>query len=149
MLKKKMLLRIFTYSLVTFTSRGTVRYLEDVILEHRFLSLFRREIMRTCSSLLSMMGGYVTPGVALFSSLLPCSVPGSSIGSGDDCHGFRIPSSNGPENSNNVFLLSLVMNRTIFNEPEDIEWTVIVIEKGVGVGRELNELPWWTTNRVG
>ena len=144
-----MLLRIFVYSFVTFTSRGTVQYLENVILEHLFLSSFWREIMRTCSSLLSMMGGYVTSGVALFSSLLPCSVPGSSIGSGDDCHGLRQTFSNGPENINNVFLLSLVMNRTIYNEPETIEWTVIVIEKGVGVGRELNELPWWTMNRVG
>ncbi len=56
---------------------------------------------------------------------------------------------NGPENINNVCLLSLVMNRTTFNEPEDIEWTFILMGKGVGVGRELCELPWWTTNRVG
>ena len=37
----------------------------------------------------SMTGGYATLGVTLFSSLLPCSVPGSSIGSGDDCHGLH------------------------------------------------------------
>ncbi len=58
-------------------------------------------------------------------------------------------SCNGPENINTISFLSLVMNRTTFNEPEDIEWTFIVMEKGVGVGRELYELPWWTTNRVG
>ena len=134
---------------MTFTSRGTVHYLEDVILEHLFLSSFWRENCEDLFIFSSMTGGYATSGVALFSSLLPCSVPGSSIGSGDDCHGLRKSFCNGPENINNVCLLSLVMNRTTFNEPEDIEWTFILMEKGVGVGRELCELPWWTTNRVG
>src|SRR6266516_1179299 len=63
----------------------------------------------------SMTGGYATSGVALFSSLLPCSVPGSSIGSGDDCHGLRKSFCNGPENINNVCFLSLVMKRKILN----------------------------------